>query len=132
MRLEVGGKKKTWWVKAAYELLEGQPGDGAFTTPLATLFKWNGWADKFLSTPGTGLEDLSISAGRTHGAFKSQVVYHDFTADSGGADYGTELDVGISWKASWDQTIAAMAALYEADDFSDDTKKFWVYTTYAF
>lgn len=33
----------------------------AFQTPLATLHKFNGWADKFLATPGAGLEDTYLS-----------------------------------------------------------------------
>ena len=36
-----------------------------FTTPLATLHKFQGWADKFLTTPPNGIEDLYVNAGVT-------------------------------------------------------------------
>ncbi|MEJ2582793.1 MAG: hypothetical protein P8127_14345, partial [Acidobacteriota bacterium] len=39
-----------------YEVL-GSGNNGSFTTPLATLHKFNGWTDKFLNTPGDGLTD---------------------------------------------------------------------------
>ena len=132
LRLEVGGKCKLFWVKGGYELLEGSLDDGRFTTPLATLHKWNGWADKFLNTPATGLVDLFVAAGAKRGRTNGVLVYHDFSADSGGADYGTELDLLVSWKAPWNQTFAAKAAFYSADGFSADTDKFWLYTTYGF
>jgi hypothetical protein len=132
LRLEVGGKCKLLWVKAGYELLGGSLDDGRFTTPLATLHKWNGWADKFLNTPATGLEDVYIGAGIKRGKTSGVLVYHDFSADSGGADYGTELDLLVSWTAPWSQTFAAKAAFYDADDFAADTDKYWLYTTYSF
>ncbi|HWV11721.1 MAG TPA: alginate export family protein, partial [Sphingobium sp.] len=46
-----------------YELLgsdggaTGIAGGFAFQTPFATLHKFNGWADKFLTTPATGIQD---------------------------------------------------------------------------
>lgn len=39
-----------------YEVLGGN-GTNAFQTPLATLHKFNGWADRFLDTPNAGLRD---------------------------------------------------------------------------
>src|SRR3546814_3293516 len=64
----------------------------AFQTPLATLHAFNGWADRFLSTPGNGLEDIYVGVGGKHGQWNWQALWHDFSADRGGADYGTELD----------------------------------------
>jgi len=40
-----------------FEVLGSDDGVKGFATPLATLHKWNGWADKFLATPATGLQD---------------------------------------------------------------------------
>ena len=77
----------------AYELLGGQGGVNAFQTPLATLHVFQGFADRFLLTPGDGVADL-------HGGLNFKIlggnlatVYHDFTADQGGYRYGTEWDV---------------------------------------
>ncbi|MGQ0428640.1 MAG: alginate export family protein, partial [Gammaproteobacteria bacterium] len=53
---------------AGRELLSGERGtftattNPAFQTPLATLHKWQGWADKFLTTPSAGIEDLYLGA----------------------------------------------------------------------
>ena len=57
-------------VGAGYEVLSGAEtnakgaiidGKTAFSTPLATLHKFNGWADKFLATPIGGLCDASAT-----------------------------------------------------------------------
>ena len=59
-----------------------------FTTPLATLHKFQGWADKFLTTPANGLEDLYATASVTLkgvGALDTLgfiVSYHDYEAEA--------------------------------------------------
>ena len=52
--LAPGIKGHGWTFQLGYEELGGD-GTNAFQTPLATLHKFNGWADKFLSTPANGL-----------------------------------------------------------------------------
>ena len=47
---------------AGVELLEGD-GSKGFTTPLATLHRFQGWADKFLATPADGIDDRYLTAG---------------------------------------------------------------------
>lgn len=44
-------------VLTGYELLGSDNGVG-FSTPLATKHKFNRWSDKFLDTPGEGLQDV--------------------------------------------------------------------------
>ncbi len=99
-----------------YELLGSDNGVG-FKTPLATAHKFNGWADVFLVTPAEGLEDmyvyLSTECPKT-GA-KMKVVYHDFSSDTGGIDYGDEFDVVLSRKAGENVTIIAKYSNYNAD-----------------
>jgi hypothetical protein len=131
-RVDVGLKPGKLSFGVGYELLGGAEGDGSFSTPLATLHKFNGWADKFLSTPANGLEDLFVSAGATLGAWKLLAVYHDFSADSGGASYGTELDASIVFNTPWKQQFAFKYADYSADRFSVDTTKFWFWTSWGF
>ncbi|MDX8379508.1 MAG: hypothetical protein R8K48_05620 [Gallionella sp.] len=89
--LELGMSNKIGIFKAGYEVL-GSNGTQAFSTPLATLHAFNGWADMFLATPATGLKDAYVSAGTTLAGVKLAAIYHDFTADSGSAKYGKELD----------------------------------------
>jgi hypothetical protein len=119
-------------VDAGWERLDGSAADGQFNTPLATLHKWNGWADRFLVTPTDGLDDLYLGLSGKVGAVAWTAKAHDFTAATGGADYGRELDVQLSWKASWGQIFAVTAALYDADEFSTDTEKVMFWTSYGF
>jgi len=119
-------------VKLAYEVLEGEPGKGAFTTPLATLHAWNGWADMFLKTPANGLEDFYLNLTYKTGGWKVAAIYHDFSANTGGAHYGTELDLVASWKSGWKQVFALKAALYDADEYARDVTKLWAYTSWKF
>jgi len=114
-----------------YELL-GSDGTAAFQTPLATLHKFNGWADKFLGTPVNGLRDLYASVGykvQHEGALKGllvKVIYHDFNADEGGAAYGGEWDFLVSKGFGKIFTASVKAAFYDADGFGADTTKLWL------
>jgi hypothetical protein len=115
---------------AKYELL-GSDNGVSFKTPLATLFKFNGWADKFLNTPADGLQDINASLaykvpGNTGlGGTLFKVIYHTFQSDAGDADYGTEWDFLISKKLSKRFTASVRAAFYNADSFATDTNKIW-------
>ncbi len=131
-RFEVGAAVKRCWVKIGLEVLEGSATDGQFTTPLATAHKWQGWADKFLVTPTDGIEQTYLSVGGTWGRWTGTVSLLEFAADSGFSNYGTEVDALVSYKASWGQTFALKAALYDAEDFSADTDKLWAFTVFAF
>ena len=146
IRLEIGAKHKTCWAKVGYEVLGGDVGDGSFTTPLATLHKFNGWADRFLVTPDGGLVDLYLAAGGTWGeGWSAMAAWHDFSADNAFDDglgnrvndYGTEFDVQVAYKSSWKQSFGLKAAVYSADDTStlsigEDTTKIWFWTGYKF
>jgi hypothetical protein len=121
-------------LKVGYEVLGGDAAvdnnKGRFITPLATGHKFNGWADKFLDTPPTGLQDLHFKANGKFGSLKWLLAYHLFDANDGGAKYGNEFDALLTYKTSWKQTFGAKAAFYSADDFATDTNKFWVWTGY--
>jgi len=121
---------------AAYEVLEGD-GVKGFATPLATLHKFQGWTDKFLTTPADGVADLSFKAGygwKDVGPFRAVdalAVYHDFDAERGGAAYGSEF--GFMLKAVWQKmTFIAKYADYDAKSFATDTRKFWFEAAYSF
>ncbi len=133
-RGELGPKFGPVDFKVMYEVLEGSGDTGdRFTTPLATLHKWNGWADKFLNTPDDGLEDLSVSIGGSVRGTKLLAVWHDFQANDGGNDYGTELDLSVTRKVGDDLTIGLKYADFDSDDSAfSDTKKGWVWLSYSF
>ncbi len=128
----LGAKLKAVTVKLGFEVLEGSPRSGQFNTPLATLHKFNGWADKFLSTPTHGLEDLYLSVGGKAGKVGWAAIYHDFSAENIGVDYGQELDVQLTYKAPWGQGFGFKGAFYERDRFATDTDKLMFWTTYGF
>jgi hypothetical protein len=117
-------------VKAGWERLEGN-GVAALQTPLATLHAFNGWADKFLTTPANGLRDLYADVavklpaiGSIKGA-SLRLQYHDYNATRAAIDYGSEW--GAMLAVPIDKRLAATLkfARYDADRFATDTTKFW-------
>lgn len=112
-----------------HEVLGGS-GQYGFATPLATLHAFNGWADRFLATPGNGLQDLYLGWKRGFGDWNAAVVWHDFRADRGSAGYGREWDasLGRSFGKQW--SLLLKAARYESRGFNVDVDKFWVSLEY--
>ncbi|MFZ4763219.1 MAG: alginate export family protein [Alphaproteobacteria bacterium] len=118
-------------VKLGYEVLEG---DGiashAFQTPIATLHAFNGWADKFLTTPANGLEDRYVSL-----AYKVPfgdewlkgtdivVAYHDFQANHTNTNYGTEWNASVQQTFNDHYTVGIKFDDYNADKLFTDTQK---------
>jgi hypothetical protein len=119
--------------KVGLEVLDGSPEDGQFRTPLATLHKFNGWADKFLGTPTNGLEDLYMQlGGKTSSGLAWLLFYHDFSAATGGASYGSEIDLQLTYTTRKGIALGLKGALYDADAYSADTDKWMLWTAYGF
>jgi len=131
-RADFGVGVKPMTFKIGYEVLGGEEGKDRFLTPLATLHKFNGWADLFLVTPQNGLEDLFLSVEATLGAWKLAAIWHDFSADSGSASYGSEFDALVVWKLPWKQSVGLKAAFYDADEHAVDTNKVMLWTQWGF
>ena len=122
-------------VYAGYESLGGNSfkSGQAFRTPLATLHAFNGWADKFLSTPDAGLDDLFFGVKGQLGEWKWNVLFHDFSAQSGSAEYGTEIDGSIARKLNKHLGLLLKAASFKTDSSAyGDTTKLWVQLTADF
>ena len=120
---------------AGFESLEGDhmTAGQAFRTPLATLHAFNGWADKFLATPDAGLEDTFFGAKGKVGAWSWNVLYHDFGAQSGSADFGSEIDASLATKIAGKYGLLLKMASFDTDSPSyGDTTKFWVQFTAGF
>lgn len=117
--------------KLGYERLEGN-GVTAFQTPLATLHAFNGWADRFLSTPGNGLQDIYVGVGGKHGQWSWQTLWHDFSADRGSADYGTELDAQLGYAFTPAINGLIKLADYRSDGFASDETKLWLSLEYHY
>lgn len=117
-----------------YELLGSDNGAYGFATPLATLHAFNGWADKFLTTPKDGLEDKYLNLGMTFAGAQTLLTYHKFDADFGGADYGDEIDFSISKKIG-SVVLTAKYSHYSMGDAATritDTNKSWVMADWNF
>ncbi len=136
-----------WALGGGYEVLGSDTGahnkttNGlttvAFQTPLATLHKFSGWADLFLTTPTNGLTDAYGSVGYTSVKVKpltslgASVIYHDFRSDVAKLHYGHELDAQILAKYK-KYTFTLKYASYSARAFATDTKKLWASLDWAF
>lgn len=117
--------------KLGYEVLESDNGVG-FNTPLATKHKFQGWADKFLGTPGTGIEDLYLSVGTKVAGVKLLAVYHDFEAETTSADLGSEFGLVVAKAFGKNYGLSLKYADYQAGDTGVDTDKLWLTATAKF
>ena len=108
----------------------GGNGRYAFQTPLATLHAFNGWADRFLTTPVDGLRDRYLGWNRKFGRFEANVVAHDFAADHGGRDFGNELDASLAMAITPRWTALAKLADFNGDQGPLDVTKAWLSLEY--
>lgn len=133
-QVEVGLARDEWSARIGREVLTGDATrtNRAFQTPLATLHLWQGWADKFLTTPPQGIEDTYIALGAKLAGFDLQLAWHDFTAEAVNRDYGTEWNVSVGRKIGKHVDLLLKAARYDADTFATDTTKLWAGATVAF
>jgi hypothetical protein len=120
---------------AGIEILEGN-GSKGFTTPLATLHKFQGWADKFMATPVDGIEDRYLTAGVSRlrwaplDGFSILATYHRFAAEQGSKRYGSEVD--LQGQAKWRRVTGTLKyARYRADPLLTDTTKWWLQLEYV-
>lgn len=107
--------------------------------PLATLHAFDGWVDKFISTPVNGLVDANISLGYVVKAdnpylngIKAKVVYHDFSAEHGSRSYGTEWNASLEQTFEKYYTVGIRAGRYNADKLYTDTLKIMPYAQIKF
>ncbi|MAW82471.1 MAG: hypothetical protein CMI63_19720 [Parvularcula sp.] len=114
----------------AYESLGGD-GVTGFSTPLATLHKFQGFADVFLTTPAAGLEDLYGTISYSwDGLLKTDSVrlfatYHEFESDLGDMDFGAEFDAGlaVAFRKHWSAEVKG--AIYDGAGAFADRSLIW-------
>ena len=95
-----------WKLNAGYEVLGASHGTAltSFQTPLGTNFKFQGWADKFLTTPANGMRDLYVGTGygwKQVGPLSGVALaatWHRFESDRLDQHYGNEWDLIASAK----------------------------------
>jgi hypothetical protein len=132
--LEANATYRQFTFGAGVESLGGN-GTVGFATPLATLHKFQGWADKFLTTPANGIDD-------TYGSFtylmkgvgpldtlSATAVYHEYQSERGHQDLGSEWNYQLQGK--YQRLVGIIKyADYAASNRTPvayrDTQKFWV------
>lgn len=126
--LSAGLKTKANALSLSFEQLDGD-GRRGFSTPLATLHAYQGWADVFLTTPANGVRDLSLTGSSVlkgpHGKpVKIQAALHQFDESGGGAVLGQELDASISMPLTPKIGAELKVAAFQGDRpaFPDRTK----------
>jgi len=120
--------------KIGFESL-GSDNNVGFATPLATAHKFNGWADQFLGTPGVGLQDIYLALSTKIMGGGLTVAYHDFSADEGSADLGSEIDAVYAKGFAKNYKAGIKLASYSAGDAGTgkvDTNKLWLFVSASF
>jgi alginate export protein len=129
--VEVVGTYDKFSLGVGTEVLEGN-GVKGFTTPLGTLHKFQGWADKFLATPANGIDDQYLTAGVTlkkvagFDSIALVAAYHDYEAQRIDADYGNEINLSLAGKISKVTVMLKLADFRQGTLVSArDTQKVW-------
>jgi len=101
-------------LKIDYEVLTGN-GTNSFRTPLATGHAFQGWTDRFLTTPRDGIEDFYITS--VIGIYGAKFIasYHMIESDNLSYDYGDELDLLLVKTFKDHYTFGAKIGIYDAD-----------------
>ncbi len=122
-------RRGRWSGTLGAERLEGNGARG-FSTPLATLHAFQGWADVFVNTPPDGVRDLYLGASyNTRPWPAAQPVAltlsaHNFTDDAGGEDFGNEVDASARFTLTPHVAVELAAAVFDGEDprFADRNK----------
>ena len=121
--------------------IESLDGDGTrgFSTPLATLHKFQGWADAFLATPANGIRDVYVRGGFAFPeapfgqAMNASLTWHDFEAENGGGDLGSEIDAVLNARLNEHVSLQLKAAFFNGGSAGPaDRDKIWFAVTYNY
>lgn len=120
-------------IAVGYQYLGSDNGSFGFRFPLGTNHKFQGYADQFLVTPATGLQDFYVvaSANLPFGIVSS-VGFHQFFSDEGGDDIGHEIDFAVSKKITSNVSVLVKGAFFDGDKGLPDTTRVWFQTTIKF
>jgi len=105
-------------------------------TPLASVFRFNGWTGKFATTPPNGLRDLYATGAlgwKELGPFTGAALgatWHRFRSDRLDQRYGSEWDLLANVKRGR-TALSARYARYRAEQFATNTDRFWLQAEWA-
>ena len=156
-KLGGGAAYGNFTLRADQELLSSNNGKYAFQTPFGTNHLFQGWVDKFLTTPLEGLEDSFITANYKYNDFLFFADYHVFKSDKKfntvgggtGDQYGTEWNAAVTYNVNKNVMTKLEYGHYSEDDHyallrtpgnavADnrgrirDTEKLWLTAMYTF
>ncbi|MDQ7013561.1 MAG: alginate export family protein [Planctomycetota bacterium] len=118
---------------AGYQFLGSDDGTAGFRFPLGTNHKFQGFADQFLVTPATGLQDLYLGGSLDlPQGIKAAATAHRFWSDEGGTDLGSEVDLTLSKRITPNWSVLLKAALFDGHNGQPDTARVWAQTTFQF
>ncbi|MBK8283987.1 MAG: alginate export family protein [Ahniella sp.] len=112
-------------VKAGWEVLGGD-GRFAFQTPFATLHAFNGWADRFLTTPVNGLDDRYVSWTGPCGKVNCALAWHEYESDRLAVNLGREFNASVGYAFTPRVSALVKYARFSDADALADVDKFWV------
>lgn len=131
-------------LKYDYERLEGNGGVNAFQTPLGTNHAFQGFADRFLVTPGDGIQDHFITLSGVSYGIQFSAVYHRFVSDKENYNYGDEWDILVEHDFDNGLLVGLKWADYRANNNIlnqnrnllsgqvHDLTRFWAYFQYTY
>jgi len=142
------------------ELLSSNNNKYAFQTPYGTNHLFQGWVDKFLATPRSGIKDTFVTATYKYGDFLFFADYHFINADddfntvgggtkTNGSKYGKEWNVAATYNYSKNIMAKLEYGKFKEDDHYApianvansvpgnrnrirDTEKLWLTAMYTF
>jgi len=131
--VELGVKFKNEWLAQIGQERLGGDGIYGFQTPFGTNHAFNGLADVFAArTPATGLVDSYAKLVVPLFGARILLAAHDFDADQGGADHGSELNLQVEKRFAERFGFNLMVADYRADNFAVDMTKWAIWLDFRY
>lgn len=116
--------------KVGYESMGGD-GNHALQTPLDTGHAFNGWAEKFLTTPNGGLDNVHVALEYTSPSYNDwldatslKATWYNFSSDANSQNYGHEYDLWAGQTFYKHYTVGLEYAQFLTDNAAyADTRK---------
>jgi hypothetical protein len=112
----IGGAVEALSATLNIEQLAGAGGVRSFQTPLGTNHAFQGFADRFLVTPGDGVRDVFATLGMKLYGVQISTTYHVLNADRDAYRYGSEWDILVEKTFAKRFLVGLQYADYRADN----------------
>ena len=145
LKFKINSVVESLVLKFDYEFFEGKGGVDRFVSALGTNHAYQGWADRFLITPGDGIEDIYFTALAKIWGATFIASYHNLNSDNLDYSYGDEINLLLTKTFKKHYTLGTKYAFYDADrnstniarngtasDLANDISIFWVWAQIKF